>query len=105
MALQCIYILYFLNENSSFYEVEKIVIKYVREFNYTNNHVSIYQNEEYTLTIYINNKCIFVLGLGLPEIDFGTCYEKILNNQPINNTALIIAIIDKKIEGKNFRKV
>ena len=62
--------IYFLNENTDLYEVEKVVIKYIREFNYTKSHVSLYKNDEYTLTIYIENKCIQDLGLEIPEIDF-----------------------------------
>ena len=96
---------YFLNENTDFYEIEKIVIKYIKEFNYTDSHVSVYKNDEYTLTIYINNKCISELGLELPEIDFDSCYDKIKSNSTLNYNELIIAIIDKKIGSKNERKV
>ena len=95
--------IYFLNENTDLYEVEKVVIKYIREFNYTKSHVSLYKNDEYTLTIYIENKCIQDLGLEIPEIDFGSCYAKIKNASE-NNNEFIIAIIDKNI-GKNERKV
>ena len=96
---------YFLNENTDFYEIEKIIIKYIKEFNYTDSHVSVYKNDEYTLTIYINNKCISELGLELPEIDFDSCYDKIIKNSTLNYNELIIAIIDKKIGSKNERKV
>ena len=95
----------FINENISFNEIENFVIKYISEFNYTDNHVSLYKNNDYTITIYIKNKCIFELNLGLPEIDFGTCYKKLLNNNESLNEKLIIAIIDKKIDLKNTRKV
>ena len=95
----------FLNENTNFEDIEKLVIKYIDEFNYTNTHVSLYKNKDYTITIYIKNKCILELGLGIPEIDFGSCYEKMKNNEESNNGELIIAIIDKKIDTKNTRKV
>ena len=82
-----------------------MVIKYINEFNYTYDHVSIYKNKEYTITIYINNRCILELGLGIPSIDFGTCYEKMKNKEELINTELIIAIIYKKIEQTNSRKI
>ena len=90
---------YFLNENTNYNEIEKVIIKYIKEFNYTSSHVSVYKNDEYTLTIYINKKCIFELELGIPEIDFSSCYEKIINNEEIHYNELIIAIIDKKIDS------
>ena len=45
------------------------------------------------------------LGIGIPEIDFGSCYEKVKNNEISNQGELIIAIIDKKIDLKNTKKV
>ena len=93
-----------INENITFNEVEKLVTKYSYEFNYTDSHVTLYKDGDYTITIYIDNKCIFELELGIPEIDFGYCYEKVKNQNSINNRELIIAIIDK-IESPNNRKV
>ena len=95
-----------INENITFNDVEKLVNKYLNEFNYTDYHVSLYKNEDYTLTIYIKNKCISELGLGIPEIDFGSCYEKVINQYQYNslNRDLIIAIIDKK-DSENARKI
>ena len=44
------------------------------------------------------------MELGIPEYNFGTCYEKVLNIS--QNEKLIIAIIDKKINNQeNKRKV
>ena len=80
----------FIDENITFYQIEKLVMKYIGEFNYTNDHVSIYKNKEYTVTIYINNRCILELGLGIPSIDFGSCYEKMKNKEELINTELII---------------
>ena len=72
------------DDNTTFIEIENLVIKYIEEFNYTDNHVSLYKNGDYTITIYIKNKCIFELELGIPEINFGSCYDKILCNDESN---------------------
>ena len=93
-----------INENIELNEVEKLVSKYVYEFNYTDSHVSLYKNGDYTITIYIKNKCIFELGLKIPEINFGSCYEKVRNKYSSFNKELIIAIIDKN-DFQNKRKV
>ena len=94
-----------LDDNTTFIEIENLVLKYIEEFNYTDNHVSLYKNGDYTITIYIKNKCIFELELGIPEINFGTCYDKILSNDESTSGKLITVIIDKKIDTKNTRKV
>ena len=73
-----------------------MIINYIEEFNYTSSHVSLYKNGDYKLYIYIKSKCISELGLGIPEIDFGTCYEKMKNSENAYDVELIIAIIDKK---------
>ena len=84
--------------------VEKLVPKYAYEFNYTNSHVSLYKKGNHTVTIYINSKCISQLELGLPGIDFGSCYEKVKSKYNLINRELIIAIIDVK-DSKNKRKI
>lgn len=63
----------FINEDITFEDVEKLVIKYINEFNYTYDHVSLYKNLNYTIIIYINNNCILELELGVPKIDLGSC--------------------------------
>ena len=93
-----------INESITFNEVEMLTIKYLYEFNYTDSHISLYKNGDYTVTIYIKSKCIFELGLGIPEIDFGSCYEKVKNQYGLISRELIIAIIDKKV-SQNERKV
>ena len=94
-----------INESITFQDIEKLVQKYVYEFNYTDSHVSLYTKDDYTITIYINSKCIFELGLGIPEIDFCDCYEKVKNEIHLIDKELIIAIIDKKNSNTNKRKV
>ena len=95
----------FINENITFNEIEKLVIRYINEFNYTNNHVSLYKNLDYEIVIYINNKCILELELGIPKIDLGSCYEKVVNNYSLINRELIIAIINKKLNSGNTGNV
>ena len=93
------------NENTTFEEIEYLVIKYTDEFNYTKYHVSQYIYGNYTITLYIINECILELGLGISKIEFGPCYEKIKNGENFTNQELIIAVIDKKIGSKNNKKI
>ena len=89
----------YINESIIFDDIERFVIKYINEFNYNKNHVSIYKNDIYTITIYIKTFCISELDLEIPQIDFATCYEKVKNNYKEINDDLIIAVVDKKIKS------
>jgi len=82
-------------------ELEEIVRFYAKEFNYNDNHVSLYKNDIYSITLYKNSECILKLSLEIPEIDFGICEEKIKNIYEINEK-LIIAIIIKKADEINY---
>ena len=93
-----------LTNNFTDEEIEKLAGKYAQEFNYTDDHVSLYKNEIYTITLYKNGECISDLSLTIPEIDFGECYNKIKSTHHIEEN-LVIAIVDKKTEGSNYHKM
>ena len=95
---------YSLNENLTDNEIELFSKNYAKEFKYTDNHVSIFKNNIYTITLYKNSECISDLSLEIPEIDFGECYIKVKKNYKIFDN-LIIAIISKYFEGKNYQKM
>ena len=82
--------------------VEKIVKNYAKEYSYTNNHISKYFSDEYTIIIYKNSLCIKKLELNIPIIDFGECYEKVKDFYSIKED-LIIAIIDKYSNIENSK--
>ena len=93
-----------LKENITDDEVEKLAKNFAKEFNYTDNHVSLYKNDIYTITLYKNRECISDLSLAIPEIDFGDCYTRVKNNYKIEEN-LVIAIISKKVNGINYPKM
>ena len=47
-----------INQDISYQEIETLVNQYINEFDYTNNHVSVYKNQEYTI-LYISIKNAF----------------------------------------------
>ena len=75
-------------------EVGNLVETYSTEFNYTNNYVSVYENDKYHITIYKNMSCISELSLDVPIIDFDKCYKKIQEEYNITEE-LIIAIVER----------
>ena len=95
----------FINESINVEEIEHLVIKYIDEYSYTKYHVSQYKNGNYTVTIYIKNECILDLGLGIPKIEFGVCYDKIKNKDVFINNEIVFVIIDKKIDSKNKKVI
>ena len=80
--------------------VEKIAKTYAREFNYTSKHISLFNNEVYSIMLYKNKECITELNLPMPEIDFGECYNKVKDKYEIKSD-LIVAIIDKSSDKKS----
>ena len=96
--------IYYLNENITDEDIDKKAKIYAKEFQYTNNHVTIYKNEIYSITLYKNGECISELNLMIPEIDFGECYNKIKTIYHIDNN-LVIAIVSKKINGQIYPKM
>ena len=76
-------------------EVGNLVETYSKEFNYTNNYVSMYTNENYSIAIYKNMDCISQLSLDIPLINFDSCMEKIKKEYNITED-LVIAIVERK---------
>ena len=74
---------------------EILVRTYLSEFNYTNNHVSLHTNKNYTIIIYENRECIKELSLDMPKVNFQECYDKVKSYYRLEED-LIIVIVDKK---------
>ena len=94
----------YIDENINDSDIEKFAKKYTKEFYYTNNHVSVFKNNIYTITIYKNRECISSLTLENPEVDFSQCDEKLKNHYNIDNN-LVIVIIMKKLKEINYKKM
>ena len=82
-------------------EIDIYAKNYAKEFNYTENHISILKNNIYSIIIYKNLECILELSLEFPQIKFGECEKKIKNKYRIKSN-LIIVIITKKIDKLNY---
>ena len=80
--------------------IENLAKNYVKEFSYTNNHISNYISDEYSIILYKTSECITSLNLNIPKIDFKECYQKVKNYYSIQKD-LVIAIIDIYIYDTN----
>ena len=70
-------------------DMDLIAKRYTNEFDYTDNHVSSFNNDNYIITFYKNKECISNLSLEDSEIDFGECYEKVKNNYSIDDNLVL----------------
>ena len=84
-----------LKQNEDFLFVNTLAKTYLSEFNYTNNHISLYSNKDYDIIFYKNKRCIDEVSLSMPRIDFKDCYNKVKAEYGIRED-LLISIVDQK---------
>ena len=82
-------------------EINLLAKNYAKEYIYTNKHIAIYKYNLYSIAIYKNRECIDELSLTIPQIDFGSCNEKIKKKYDIKSD-LIILIIEKYFNGTSL---
>ena len=84
----------YFNSTDDLSGIKVYVKSYINEFNYTDNHVSLYSNEDYNILVYKNSECITELNLEMPSVDFKECYTKVQLAYNITQN-LVIVIVDK----------
>ena len=82
--------------------IPTLVKSYISEFQYTDNYISLYQNDKYSIMIYKNGDCISELSLEMPDVDFQSCYEKVKTRYGITQK-LIIVIVKELINSKTYQ--
>ena len=75
--------------------IELSAINYAKEYLYTNNHISQFNNEFYSYILFKNSSCIDELFLNFSIIDFNTCYNEVKQYYNITDE-LIISILNLK---------
>ena len=87
-----------LAENDNLEIIGTLVKSYIAEFYYTELYISKYENQNYTIFIYKEGRCIKELNLLMPNVNFKDCYTKVQNEYGINEK-LIIVIVNKNINN------
>ena len=90
-----------INKKITEEEIDNLAKSYLKEFYYTDNHISLYNYSHNEIAIYKNFECISDLSLDIPSIDLGECYQKLKEKYDINDN-LILAVIVQKNEGINY---
>ena len=90
----------FFDKNFTDEEIAQLVENYMQNFYYTNNHISTYKSNNFSIAIYKNGETISNLSLSIPKIDFENCYTKIKEEHNINDD-LIIVLESEKVDKEN----
>ena len=84
-----------LKKNEDFQIIKTLAKSYLNEFNYTNNHLSLYTSIYYDILLYKNRACLDEISLSMPRIDFKECYNKVKREYHIEED-LLISVVDQK---------
>ena len=85
----------YLKENLTKDEIELYAKKFAKEYSYTDNHISIFENEIISILIYKNDNCISELKLN-PQVLYDKCYEELKGIYNIDKKLIIMLITNKK---------
>ena len=85
----------YLKENITEDEIEIYAKKFAKEYSYTYNHLSVFENDILSIFIYKNNSCISELKLN-PQVIYEKCYEEVKKIYNIDEELIIVLITNKK---------
>ena len=88
------------NENITDSEIAHLTEMYMKNFEYTSKHISIYKSNNYTISIYKDTETISNFSLEIPKLNFDNCLNKIKEKYGINDN-LIIVLESEKIDKEN----
>ena len=91
---------FFISNNSEINrEINSLIAKYAKEYNYTQNHVSIISLGDYNITLYKNKSCLSELSASSVLLDLSAATSKVKERCNISqNEELIISLI-KNVSG------
>ena len=81
-------------------EMDNLAKSYMKEFFYTDNHISLFDYSNYEIVLYKNFECISDLSLEIPRVNLGECYEKIKIKYDIEENLILLMLIQKKEYNK-----
>ena len=94
----------FIYNNSNINEeINSVVEKYAKEYNYTNNHVSVISFGDYDLTLYKNKSCVSELAVSINLLDLSSASSKVKNHYNMDEKEeLIVGIVSNSSGYETF---
>ena len=89
------------NELVTEQDIEQLAKSYVKEFFYTDNHISLFNYGNHEIALYKNFECISDLSLEIPSVDLGKCYKKVQTKYDIEEN-LILGILSQRKEDTKY---
>ena len=84
------------DDDNNYLKVVNTLAKiYVSEFNYTENHVSLYENDKVGVILYKKQSALQEISLDMSKVDFQNCSQKVKDNYNIKGN-LLNSVIQKK---------
>ena len=90
-----------LSINSSI--IDEMVQTYANEFYYTNNHISQFVTNNFSILIFKNKSCLFDYNLNSSVIDYDECLSKIIKYYGIFNPIVIVVDIIGKVNNPSTK--
>ena len=92
-----------IKTNETVKAIDILAKGYAKEFSYTNNHLSIYSNNEISILLYKNPGLISKTNLTFTDVDFGECYEEVKKAYNITSNLLTaVGNIKEKNDHSTF---
>ena len=83
----------FNNENITDDLIDQLQKRFTLEFNYTENHVTLYENDKYSILFYKNENCISNLSLEFSQINLENCYSQVQSHYSIVDDKIVIGLV------------
>ena len=94
---------YISNDTNINDKIKSFTEKYANEYNYTDNHISIINFGNYSITLYQNKSCINELSVSSTQLDLSNAFSKIKDHYNMEESAqLIVGLVKNKTGGETF---
>ena len=94
---------YISNDTNINDKIKSFTEKYANEYYYTDNHISIINFGNYSITLYQNKSCINELSVSSTQLDLSNAFSKIKDHYNIEESAqLIVGLVKNKTGGETF---
>ena len=95
--------IYIFNISNINKEINELIPKYAKEYHYTENHVSIINLGNYSITLYKNKSCLSELSVSDVLLDLSSSILKVKKHYNMeNNEELIVGLIKNSSLYENF---